>query len=136
VALIAEIKDYFEKKQSEDDTFLPTKISSFTRQLDEISEDFAKYNEYIEHPVREFYPEDPEYSKDDRLLFMVIRDKQILKDLENRVKESFRQLFHGYEDIIGDITEIFRNRRSRKIIVATHMPPAKETYMEPAVQFQ
>jgi FAD/FMN-containing dehydrogenase/Fe-S oxidoreductase len=121
VDLVAEVKDYFDRKEVEDDTFLPTKISSFTRQLDEIREDFAKYIEYIEHPVREFYPADPEYSKDDRLVFMVIRDRQILKDLENRVKESFRQLFHGYEEIIRDITEIFRNRRSRKIIVATHM---------------
>jgi len=121
IDIIDRVSAYLNAKRPLQDSFMSQKLKAFTQQIGEIRQDFDKYLKNIAKPVKNVFPKDRALSKDKRLVFEMIRDKQILPGIEDKVKENFRRLFHGYGELINEITALFKNRRNHKIIVATHM---------------
>jgi len=121
VGLINDVDEFYTNKALEDDSFLPHKLKTFLAQLQEIKSTFMQYIGNIGQPVDVLKDVDSRFTGDTRLVFEYIRDNDLLINLEKKVIESFRQLFHGYDELIEEITGLFRDRRNRKIIIATHM---------------
>jgi len=119
-ALIRDIGAYFSAKKF-DDEFLLTKISGFTKKVGEIDSLFRAYDENIESEAMTLASYDERFKNNDKTVFEVIRDEEIISDIEKDLTDRFKQLFHGYDDVVNDVTEIVETRRSKKIIIATHM---------------
>ena len=120
VDIIDRTTAYFKEKKTTEDSFIATKISSFLKQTSDIRKNFAKYISNISKPsTKDIFPKLREKSK--ALVFETVRDQRILQTTEKDLMENFRQSFVGYNQLIKDISEIFENRRTHKIIVATHM---------------
>ena len=117
VRVIKEVNRYFDETSMQKDTFLPSKIDSFRQQIEELHRSFTEYIEHIDEPVSSVNASCGE----NRTVFEYIRDEELLKNHTRKIISSFQQLFHGYDDLINDIEQIFQHRRTRKIIIATHM---------------
>lgn len=117
IKLIAEVDTFFTGKYQAQDTFLPSKIESFLNQVYEIQKSFNQYIDHIENPISSVNAS----CGDTRNVFEYIRDEELLVNHEKKIISSFQQLFHGYDDLIDEVVQIFRHRRDRKIIIATHM---------------
>lgn len=121
ISIAEEITAYFKEKKIAEDSFIRTKIHSFQQQLNEMRKDFSKYITNINKPSKGVFKDIRVSAKDKTLVFETIRDRQILETTDQQLTQHVLQLFHGYKDLIKDISKIYKNRRSHKIIVATHM---------------
>jgi len=118
IDIIDQVSNHLNTKKLLQDSFISSKLKAFTQQIGEIRQDFDKYLKNIDKPMKDVFPKD---SKDNRLVFEMIRDKQIFPSIEGKAKENFCQLFHGYNELINEMADLFKNRRNHKLIVATHM---------------
>lgn len=57
----------------------------------------------------------------DRPLFELLRDGDLPFKISDTALNRFRKNFHGYDEIISTFDEIVEFRKSRKLIIATHM---------------
>ncbi len=115
--LVNEIDKFFSKNFMAQDTFLPSKIDSFMLQVHDLKKSFTQYIKHINDPVSSVHAS----CGIEKAVFEYIRDEELLINHENKIITSFQQLFHGYDEMISQVVEIFRHRRDRKIIIATHM---------------
>ncbi|MCX6138618.1 MAG: DUF3683 domain-containing protein [Ignavibacteriales bacterium] len=54
-------------------------------------------------------------------VFHAIRDGEVTVSCDSDIIERFRQVFHGYDDILKKFETLVEKERKRKVIIATHM---------------
>jgi Fe-S oxidoreductase len=118
LATIVLINSFLEKLlQSGGEGFPRERTESFIRKLGELSESYKQCLSELELSTIS----DSRLQEGTKTVFRKLQDNNIKFSFEEDVVQHFRQVFHGYEDILNEFNTIVKAERSRRIIIATHM---------------
>ena len=90
---------------------------TFIKKLNEISEYYKSYKSELETTGIS----GSGFAGIDKPLFRQLQDENIKFSFEEDIVKPFRQVFHGYENVLNEFSSIVESERIRKIIIATHM---------------
>ena len=123
--IIENIKKYLDKLTDEDfeedNSFFLTRKNAFLDKIDEINENFIFFSENLEKKGKDILSKFKEISPSDKTVFELIRDEDLIIDIDKTINDDFKKTFHGYDEIFEQYDEIVEERREKKIIIATHM---------------
>jgi FAD/FMN-containing dehydrogenase/Fe-S oxidoreductase len=89
----------------------------FIKKLEELKESYKQCIRELES----FKITDSPINERTKPVFRKLQDNDLKFSFEEDVVKQFRQVFHGYENILNEFKAIVKAERSRKIIIATHM---------------
>jgi len=119
-AIIDEITDFLKKIREKEDMFFQSKLDSYLQSITEIKQNQLNFIGNMEKPSGSVIAVNNAEEKDIPL-FELLRDGKLEFNIDEPVTERFRKNFHGYDEIISHFSEIVELRKSRKLIIATHM---------------
>ena len=56
-----------------------------------------------------------------KTVFELLRDGQLAYSIDESILSKFCKNFHGYDEVIKEVNEIIEERKTKKLIIATHM---------------
>ena len=124
IRIIEELKNFFKREKNEidsDDVFLDSKKNSFITRIDDTCRLYSSYLDHMDSPAGSIPHLKVDTHYNNTTLFELIRDRIVSIDFDADIIQTFRQAFHGYNDVITVFDDIVSSWRTRKIIIATHM---------------
>lgn len=118
ITTIDQLKIYLEQLQQNGNGDIPRqRVGSFIQKLDEVHDRYRRYRaDLAVRPASgAAFPEGP------KTVFQQLQDGDIKISFDDDVTGHFRQVFHGYENILNEFDAIVAAERKRRIVVATHM---------------
>jgi len=118
--IIDGITDYFNKcTDYQDDEFFTSKTKSFIASIEAIKGDLLAYNANLDKKAKDVPGIKPRSGN--KTLFELLRDGKLSYSIEDNILSKFSKNFHGYDDILNDINEIVAEKKTKQLIIATHM---------------
>ncbi len=121
IHIIAEIEAFLNNGIENQDDFITGKISHYSQHIKKMSTIYLEYMENLDEPAGQIIKHISLEANEDKSLFELIRDGIIECQLDKDIVLNFKQSFHGYDELINQFVKIVESKRSKKIIIATHM---------------
>ncbi len=118
--IIDGIVDYFNNCDTNGyNQFFSSKVKSFSASIEAIKADLISYLANMDRKAKDVAGMKVRSSS--KTVFELLRDGQLAYSIDESILSKFCKNFHGYDEVIKEVNEIIEERKTKKLIIATHM---------------